>query len=262
MKISIITINYNNAIGLDRTIRSVTCQSLRDFEFLVIDGNSTDSSQQVLLRNRANIHILISEPDGGIFHAMNKGIQLSTGDYLLFLNSGDVLKSDTTIEEVVPFLNEKSIIYGDVVWRDNLVTCYPSILRFSFLKNRSLPHQGTFIKKDIFSKVGLYDEELKITGDWKFFVLAICKYKVSYKKIPRVISIMEPGGISDSSARNTGSMIIEEKYSLLSDEFDSFLTDYRELEQTKRWIQPFRIRFWMKYFSKYRKSTAVSKYDW
>lgn len=262
MKLSIITINFNNCFGLQKTLNSISVQSFKEFEYLVIDGKSYDGSLEILDSNIELIDCLVSESDSGIFHAMNKGILRAKGEYLFFLNSGDVLYSSYSLEKVIAELSGCDIVYGDVVWRDGLTTCYPYRLNFGFLKNRSLPHQGSFVRKDLFNRVGLFDENLKITGDWKFFLIALCKENASYKKVDQIISIMEPGGVSDTSIGNSGRDVIMEKYSVLSREFNLFLSDYHKFEKTAYYLRPFQLNFWKRYFSKYRRSTAVSKYDW
>ncbi|PZX47640.1 glycosyltransferase family 2 protein [Algoriphagus chordae] len=262
MILTVVTINYNNASGLRRTIASVFNQTFRDFEYVIVDGDSTDGSVALLKENRSNIQQLLVEPDNGIYQAMNKGISLAQGQYLLFLNSGDEFASDHILEDMHGYLKDEDIIYGDVIWRDNLVTCYPPVLNFSFLKNRSLPHQGTFIKKSLFDTCGYYDEDLLITSDWKFFLLSICKINSSYSKIPFVISRMEPGGISDSQVRDTSSIIFKEKAKVLSEHFPAFLADYDQFSKRLKAFRFLKLKFWKRYFSDYRQSTAVSKYDW
>src|SRR4051812_11860469 len=112
-KISIITINYNDKEGLRSTIDSVITQSFRDFEFLVIDGNSSDGGKEVLEEYKSHIDYCVSEPDTGVYNAMNKGIRAATGDYLLFLNSGDVLYNNDILARVdMEIRNDFGIYYG------------------------------------------------------------------------------------------------------------------------------------------------------
>ncbi|WP_339868370.1 glycosyltransferase family 2 protein [uncultured Algoriphagus sp.] len=262
MILTVVTINYNNAAGLRRTIASVANQTFSDFEYVVVDGCSTDGSVAIVEENRLNIDQLIVESDTGIYQAMNKGISLSQGEYILFLNSGDEFASEHLLEHIHGYLKGNDIIYGDVIWRDGLVTCYPFSLQFSFLKKRSLPHQGSFIRKSLFNTCGYYDETLLITSDWKFFLLSICKFNSTYSKIPFVISKMEPGGISDSKIRNTSSIIFKEKAKVLSENFPAFLVDYDQYSNRLKGFRFFNLKFWRRYFSPYRKSTAVSEYDW
>jgi len=112
--LSIITINYNDKVGLERTLKSVVTQTYKAFEFLVIDGGSTDGSKELIEANKANINYWVSEPDKGIYNAMNKGIIKANGEYLLFINSGDELFSPTVLEENIQLLTNHKIIYFNV----------------------------------------------------------------------------------------------------------------------------------------------------
>src|SRR6476620_8472507 len=115
-KISIITINYNDKEGLKKTIESVISQTFKDFEFLVIDGNSSDGGKDVLEQYKAHIDYCVSEPDTGVYNAMNKGIRAATGDFVLFLNSGDLLYKNDILGRVNASIdNEYGIYYGDVI---------------------------------------------------------------------------------------------------------------------------------------------------
>jgi glycosyltransferase involved in cell wall biosynthesis len=114
-KLSIITINYNNSIGLKKTIESVVSQSCSEFEFIVIDGGSQDVSKEIIELHQSKINYWVSEKDKGIYHAMNKGIRASSGEYILFLNSGDVLLDDVEIlNKVVLNLNQKALYYAPI----------------------------------------------------------------------------------------------------------------------------------------------------
>ena len=115
MKLSIITVNLNNRDGLQKTIDSVICQTFRDFEWIVIDGGSTDGSKELIEQYADHFAYWVSEPDKGIYNAMNKGIKVAKGEYLQFLNSGDSLWNETTLQGVVPFFSGTTdIFYGDV----------------------------------------------------------------------------------------------------------------------------------------------------
>ena len=113
MRLSVITINMNNRKGLERTIKSVVCQIFADFEYIVIDGASVDGSADVIREYADKIHYWISEPDTGIYNAMNKGILQAKGDYCLFLNSGDALYTTTVLEEVFNQNFSEDIIIGN-----------------------------------------------------------------------------------------------------------------------------------------------------
>ena len=151
MKLSIITINYNNCNGLAETIRSVEGQTLKDFEWVVVDGVSTDGSRDLIEAHADSFSYWVSEPDNGIYHAMNKGIKEAGGEYLLFLNSGDMLADNQVVEHVVPSLHDFDFVVGNIYKSDNLgVKAFDennlSSQRLPFMLTiSSLPHQSTFI---------------------------------------------------------------------------------------------------------------------
>lgn len=189
MKISIITINFNNKEGLRKTIDSVTAQSWKDFEWIIIDGGSTDGSKDLILENQSSFAFWCSEPDKGIYNAMNKGIGKATGDYLLFLNSGDILYDDTTLERVVSSGLNSDIVSGQMVRMDNghpLRHYHSDIVMQLF--NGTLNHQASFIRRELLLAIP-YDESLKIVSDWKFWwesiVFRQCSFEVSDLRISK-----------------------------------------------------------------------------
>ena len=119
-KLSIITVNKNNAEGLRKTIESVVCQTFKDFEYIVIDGASTDESVAVIETYLANVTYWVSKPDRGIYEAINKGIKVAVGEYCLFLNSGDYLSSDSILEKAFSYGFFEDIVYGDVIFENHL----------------------------------------------------------------------------------------------------------------------------------------------
>lgn len=236
LKISIITINYNNLEGLKRTVESVVNQTWHEFEYIVIDGGSTDGSGSYIENQSCNIDYWVSEPDKGIYNAMNKGIMKANGEYLLFLNSGDHFYNDTVLEKNHIFLNLKDIIYFNLQVIDEIkafVKNYPEQLSFSYFVKDTLPHPATFIKKTVFDKVGLYDENLSIVSDWKFFIESICKYNSSYKRIDEILATFYLDGLSSESQNQT--LIVDEKQQVLNSEFGTYLDDithFFEIEKT------------------------------
>ena len=179
MKLSIITINLNNADGLRKTIKSVVSQTTNlVFEYIIIDGGSTDGSVEVIKEYAERIKYWVSEPDKGIYHAMNKGIRVAEGDYCQFLNSGDWLAADDVIGKMLNPLPDCSIFYGNMlkqlpngkVYRD--FCGKGNISMFTFYRG-SLNHSPALIKRSLFEKYGLYDETLKIVSDWKWYLVAI-----------------------------------------------------------------------------------------
>lgn len=199
MKLSIITINYNNAEGLRKTIRSVAGQTSREYEYIVIDGGSDDGSKEIIIEHKDQMSYWCSEKDSGIYNAMNKGILKAKGDYLLFLNSGDCLHHPTVLEEVSALLSGEDIIYGDLLYVGNgsaaTAYTYPEVLNIDYFLEHSLGHPASFIRRELF-KDCLYNESLKIVSDWEFFVRKIVLEEVSYKHIATTITDFDMGGIS------------------------------------------------------------------
>lgn len=241
LKLSIITINYNNLEGLKKTVVSVVNQTWREFEYLVIDGGSTDGSAEYLIENKAAFSYWVSEPDNGIYHAMNKGIEVATGEYLLFLNSGDHLNDNSSLFKVQNQLKNEDFIYYNINVVDNetsFVLENPKEFSFYYLHN-SLPcHQCTFIKKEVFDKLGYYDEDLKIVADWKFLLLAILKHNGTYRKVADVFSTFYKGGIS-SLAENQSIMEVE-RNKVLQAEFPVLLNDVKENFRLQRVLRNLR----------------------
>lgn len=177
-KISIITVNRNNAGGLEKTILSVIGQNYSNFEYIIVDGASTDNSVEVIKKYESNITRWISEKDTGIYNAMNKGIGMATGDYCYFLNSADCLVSADTLSEVftgkcynAPYINGHQL--NNFGTQKQRVACLNRPLTLFDFYWGTIKHQATFIRRDMFDKYGLYDESLKITADWKFFLQTI-----------------------------------------------------------------------------------------
>ncbi|MDP1801958.1 MAG: glycosyltransferase family 2 protein [Bacteroidota bacterium] len=204
--LSIITINYNNKAGLEKTILSVISQSDKSFEFIVIDGGSTDGSVDVIERHKLEITYSVSEKDNGIYNAQNKGIAKAKGDYCLFLNSGDTLANEQVFKDIKQHLTGTDIVYGDLITvdpegkKEHLRS--PEELDAPHFMVSTLWHPTAFIKRKVFEKFGAYNETLKITGDYEFFIRAVLKHKVSTKHISLPICIFDLSGISNSEKNN------------------------------------------------------------
>jgi glycosyltransferase involved in cell wall biosynthesis len=228
--ISIITINFNNRDGLKKTIESVVTQSCADVEYIVVDGGSTDGSKEVIESFADKISWWVSEKDNGIYDAMNKGIMKSGGHYLLFLNSGDTLCERVTLEKVIPFLGETDIVYGDMKISENgkISEGYmPRKLTLEHMIRDTLWHPVSFIKKELFSKFGLYETKYKICGDYDFFLKTVIAHKVTTKHINQFISVFDLHGLS-SNLDNAG-IIKEEKYRIQR----NYLSE-QEIENAKK----------------------------
>lgn len=275
MKLSIITINYNNAEGLKKTLASVASQTFRDFEHIIVDGGSTDGSVEIIreyeqslasrLSPLASNLKWLSEPDSGIYNAMNKGIEMAlgkrvvnsfnrselvedknkgikmaNGEYLLFLNSGDYLVDELTLEKVFEEANGVDIIYGDRinVYEDGSqkkVNYFPDKITGSFMYHSMISHQASFIKSDLFVKYGLYREDLKYASDWEFFLKTFLLYNCTYQHIHQYVVYFDCLGIS-SIAENNKEMW-EERERVFAETLPAFAEDYIHMDQYLRMLR-------------------------
>lgn len=253
-KISIITINFNNKEGLERTILSVISQNFKDFEYIVIDGGSTDGSKEIIEKHNNQISYWISEPDKGIYNAMNKGIAATKGEYLLFLNSGDHFCEENSLETGVSYLGKEEIIYGNLKIVDAQHTFtkqYKKKLTLYYFFHESLPHPATFIKKTTFNKIGFYDETLSIVSDWKWFLEAIISYNCTYKHIDETISTFYLDGLS--SAQENINKIQSETITTFKKLYPQVLEDFskmKKLEDENRILKESERKF--EFLKKYR----------
>jgi len=235
MKVSIITINRNNALGLEKTMQSVASQTFKEFEYIIIDGASTDDSIALVKEYETQFAHLkwVSEPDAGIYNAMNKGIRMASGDYIQILNSGDCLASDDVTERMLEALDETggpSILYG------NMVKCFPDGRRyvdngyggqevtFLLFYLGTLNHDPTYIRRDLFDKYGYYDENLKIVSDWKWFMRAIIEGGEKPKYVDIIVTLFDMTGVSESNDK----LVKAEREAVLCQTYPAaMLADYK-----------------------------------
>jgi len=203
VKLSIITINLNNKTGLEKTIKSVINQTFIDFEFIIIDGNSSDGSLEVIKHYANNITYWVSENDTGIYNAMNKGITKSLGEYCLFLNSGDSLVDSSVLQQVFSCSTNEDIVSGNIYLiskknqKRRLQKSLPSSqILFSDLFESSLNHQASFIRRSLFYEYGLYDENYRVISDWLFTIKALGMGNATYRFLDLIISEVDADGIS------------------------------------------------------------------
>lgn len=226
-KISIITINYNNMDGLSKTIQSVVAQSYPNIEYLVIDGGSVDESKHIIRAQEEKIAHWVSEPDSGIYNAMNKGIMAATGEYLLFINSGDVLVNNEVIADLTRQKPVADLICGNLIFEKEAgpEEWIPADeLSFKTFLYSTIPHPSTMIKRQLFNIVGMYNENNKIVSDWEFFLLAVCKHNCTYQHVDIFVTQYSDGGVS-SNPQNF-STIDEERQLVLNKYFPYFIKDY------------------------------------
>jgi len=201
-KLSIITVNLNNAKGLEKTLQSVFSQTFTNFEQIVIDGGSSDGSKNILEKNNSKISYWVSERDGGIYQGMNKGIAHANGEYLLFLNSGDYLVENSILEKFFANYFNQDIVYGNLVLRfpngKTRLTKYPKETELStaHFYRKALPHPSTLFKNDIFKKIGGYRTDIGFVADWAFCINAIYLHGSSTKHIPIALSFFSFDGTS------------------------------------------------------------------
>lgn len=199
-RVSIITINLNNGPGLEKTIASVGSQVLKPAEFIIIDGGSNDDTLSIISKNGNKISRWISEKDHGIYDAMNKGVDMATGEFLLFLNSGDRLADNSVLAEIDSELNQAGIIYGDLITIDHKGKkekhkSFKQANVYSLMIS-TIWHPCAFIEKNLFGKFGKYNPDFRIAGDYEFFVRTILANGVKSKYVERTIAMFDTGGVS------------------------------------------------------------------
>lgn len=202
--LSIITVNLNNRDGLAKTLAGIASQVFTNYELIVIDGGSTDGSLILLESYEKIITRRISEKDRGVYEAMNKGIHLAQGEYLLFLNSGDFLADSRVLLDIFGKTREADIVYGNMIidygnGRRKAGTM-PPVITFHHMIRDTLWHPVSFIRKELFTRFGLYDESLKIVGDYDFFLKSIIVHQASTKYVNRIISVFNTSGMSSLPA--------------------------------------------------------------
>lgn len=213
MKLSIITINFNNRDGLRKTIESVVNQTWQEFEYIIIDGGSTDGSVEVIKEYADRIDYWVSEPDRGIYHAMNKGIDQAKGEYCQFLNSGDTFHNNGVLLSLTHHLNNIDIIIGRI-YPSNRSTASEIIPEVTMLRlfEKSLPHSSAYIASKLLKEIH-YDTSYKIVSDWKFYIQSLVFRNASYKFIDITVSNFDVSGISSTNA----ALVMDERQSVLAE---------------------------------------------
>ena len=211
MKVSIITATWNSEKNIADCLQSVAGQTYQNIEHIVIDGGSTDNTIEIV-KNTPSVSNWISEPDKGIYDALNKGIQMATGDVIGFLHSDDMLASNKTIANIAKlFLSDKSIdgIYGNLLFVDSdnankiVRTWQSKPFQRKNVKNGWMPpHPTLFLKKEVYQKHGLFDISFKIAGDYDFMLQVMLDKEINLQYLPETITKMRQGGVSTGSIKN------------------------------------------------------------
>jgi len=254
MRLSVISINLNNINGLRKTIESVFAQTFIDFEFIVLDGDSTDGSKEVIKSFNSKERLIkwISEPDTGVYQAMNKGIRIAKGDYLLFLNSGDFLVNENVLSEVFSMDHTAGFILGrcNISESGKIIhtTSPPDIITFGYLYEVGLAHQSTFIKHEMFEKYGLYREDFKYNADIEFWYRTIILDCCSTETLKTIVSDYNTDGISSKDFKTDAyKNEISEIYShpllqLFIPDYDAWINERNEL-QIMYWVKSRKILY-------------------
>ncbi len=208
IKISIITVCYNSVLTIDDTINSILMQDYDDIEYIIIDGKSDDGTLDVIKKYSKNIDYFISEPDKGIYDAMNKGILAAKGDIIGILNSDDFYPNSFILSNVVRSFekNKCDAIYGDLVYvknnNKNKIVRYWQAGNYTTTKIKNgwmLPHPTFFVRSSIYQRFGLYNTDLKRAADYEMILRLLYKHNIIVNYIPMILVNMRMGGVSNSS---------------------------------------------------------------
>ena len=232
-QLTIITINRNDAQGLEKTLESIwEKQSFKNFEHIIIDGASTDNSINIIKKYASHLSYWVSEPDKGIYNAMNKGIIKAKGNYLLFLNSGDWLENDILTRVFKESFTE-DIVYADLYLYRNAddiqISPYPDKLTLPFIYKYSLGHPSTFIKRELFKDM-LYEEKYRIISDWAFFITQILLFNRTTKHLNFAVSYFNVYGIS--SDPKSGNLIMQERSDFFKNNFPYLISEFYQNHTT------------------------------
>jgi glycosyltransferase involved in cell wall biosynthesis len=212
VKISIVTVTYNSISTIENCLSSIIKQTFKDIDYVVVDGSSTDGTLDLLKRNSKYISTLVSQPDNGIYDAMNKGISLAKGDIIGFLNSDDLYVNNKIIDRVAKVFSEDPLIescYADLIYVDQKNTS--KIIRYwqsnkfksgAFLKGWSPPHPTFFVRSSIYKRYGSFNLNYKFASDVELMMRLIEVNKIRVKYIPEIWVKMRTGGVSNKSLKN------------------------------------------------------------
>ena len=207
MKISIITICFNNQKEVQETIDSVLTQSFKNIEYILVDGGSTDGSLKIIHANFDKIDFIISEPDKGVYSAINKGLKIATGDVIGLLHAGDLFYDNNVLSLIEKTFrdSESDLVYGhsmvlsenrDKLIRKNISPTYnDNLMRRGWFPS----HQSVFFKTSVFAQCGYYNEDYKIAGDYEFLLRVLCVFDLKASRIDAFIIKFYLGGISSKN---------------------------------------------------------------
>lgn len=245
VKISVITVSWNSAATIEETIQSVLAQDHKDIEYIIIDGASRDNTMEII--NKYPVHVVVSEPDKGIYDAMNKGLARASGDIVAILNSDDIYKNNTVLSRVAAEFEKYDCdaLSTDIeIFRKdpgNIIRYYSCTKwkPWMFRIGAQPPHPGFFIRKNIYDEFGYFDTGFKIAADFELMLRFILKHKIKVHFSPWVSVSMRAGGESQRSLRNIARTNYEDHLALKKNGFFSTVPSI----WTKYLIKIFQIRF-------------------
>ena len=228
MKISLISISYNSESTISKTFQSVKNQSFNNYEYLLIDGGSKDGTLNIA-KEQDHISKIVSEPDKGIYDALNKGIKNSTGEIIGFLNSDDTFYDEDSLKHIVDaFDDDTDCVFGDLIYTDkneNIKRVWKgsAFKKGAFKKGWMPAHPTFYCRRSVYEKLGLYDDSFKIAGDFELMLRFLEKHNIRSKYIPKTLVNMKVGGASNDGLKS--------KLDILKEEFRAF--DQNEISINK-----------------------------
>tara|TARA_A100001388_G_C28750954_1_gene492175 strand:- start:437 stop:1198 length:762 start_codon:yes stop_codon:yes gene_type:complete len=204
IKVSVITVCYNSSLTILDTIRSVNNQTYKNIEHIFIDGLSSDDTIKIIQNNSKVDKVLVSEKDKGLYDAMNKGVEISKGDYILFLNSDDIFYKNYTVEKIVSCLskNHIDVLYGDIIFLNRKKKLKRKWVSGDINSRKNWgwhpPHPGLTIKRNIFKEIGNFNIKFDLSADYDFIVRVIKSGNYSFFYLQKTLVKMSTGGVSTS----------------------------------------------------------------
>ncbi len=247
MLVSIITITYNSEKTLEQTLLSVTAQTYPQIEHIIVDGASTDGTQQIIERYKSKIATYISEPDSGIYEAINKGIALAKGDVIGILNSDDVFAEPDTIAHIVKAFETQpaDVVYGDLEYCNMERQAHKQLVRYwksNVFKRADLkygwmpPHPTLYCKREVFDKYGLYNIKFRISGDYDFMMRIFNQATLRTAYIPKVLVKMRIGGISNRNLQSIIQKMCEDYQVMRNNGLSLFTLVCKNIRKITQWI--------------------------
>ena len=233
-RVSIITVCYNCKDELEKTIKSVLNQTCKDFEYIIIDGGSEDGTVDVIKKYRSGIDYWVSEKDSGVYNAMNKGSKVAHGEYLYFLNAGDIFHNEETLKMIEEELNKSDMLYGNVKVLNGHARKGKKLSKTNLRLGAKVSQQAVFISRDVFDSINGLNEKYKIAADFDL-LCKVFEYTNNIRYINRTICDYEGGGISSNLKKSYDdtAKVIKDRYGIL------YFTVYKVITSAKLFISLF-----------------------